>query len=158
MKAEMLWLASQHFFLLSVASHTIITYAWNSEALYFSSQCKVNANMENVMANFKDGHRPLKEPESIQRDIWVDQGTKMLEHLLPPVFTGWDYLPFKHVLSRNNLKFLVGSQNPFQKMGLKPAQQLIWFMAKSNIICWQFPCRAETEKCLLFQWEFSFTV
>lgn len=29
-----------------------MTYAWNSEALYFSSQCKVNANMENM----NDGH------------------------------------------------------------------------------------------------------
>lgn len=83
MKAEMFWLASQHFFPLSVASHTIMTYAWNSEALYFSSQCKVNANMENAMANFKDGHRPLKEPESIWKDIWSDLGTKMLQHLHP---------------------------------------------------------------------------
>lgn len=59
-----------------------MTYAWNSEALYFSSQCKVNANMESVMANFKDGHRTLKEPESIQKkDIWSDLGTKTLEKL-----------------------------------------------------------------------------
>lgn len=80
MKVEMFWFVFQYFFLFFVVFYIIMIYVWNLEVLYFFFQCKVNVNMENVMVNFKDGYRFLKELESIWKDIWFDLGIKMLQY------------------------------------------------------------------------------